>query len=57
MKEWLIPTADAEFVCAMEAVLDVYERPFDAEHPVVGLDESPQQLISEVREVLRTRKE
>ena len=33
----------------MEAVLDVYERPYNAEHPVVGLDESPQQLISEVR--------
>ncbi len=50
MKEWIIPTADADYVCAMEAVLDVYERPFNAEHPVVGLDESPKQLISEVRE-------
>lgn len=50
MKEWIIPTADADYVCAMEAVLDVYERPYDEEHPVVGLDESPQQLISEVRE-------
>ena len=49
MKEWLIPTADAEYVCAMEAVLDVYERPYDEENPVVGLDESPQQLVSEVR--------
>ena len=49
MKEWLIPTADAEFVCAMEAVLDVYERPYDEEHPVVALDESPQQLVREVR--------
>jgi DDE superfamily endonuclease len=33
----------------MEAVLDVYERPYNEEHPVVGLDESPKQLISEVR--------
>ena len=49
MKEWLIPSADAEFVCAMEAVLDVYERPYEEEHPVVALDESPQQLVSEVR--------
>lgn len=49
MKEWIIPTADAEFVCAMEAVLDVYERPYDEVQPVVALDESPQQLISEVR--------
>ena len=36
-------------VCAMEAVLDVYERPYNEEQPVIGLDESPQQLISEVR--------
>ena len=50
MKEWIIPTADADYVCAMEAVLDVYERPYNKENPVVGLDESPKQLISEVRE-------
>ena len=49
MKEWLIPTAEPEYVCAMEAVLDVYERPYDEENPVVCLDESPQQLVSEVR--------
>lgn len=49
MKEWLIPSADADYVCAMEAVLDVYERPYNEENPVVGVDESPQQLISEVR--------
>lgn len=49
MKEWLIPSADADYVCAMEAVLDVYERPYHEEHPVLGLDESPEQLISEVR--------
>ncbi len=50
VKEWIIPTADADYVCAMEAVLDVYERPYNADNPVVGLDESPKQLISEVRE-------
>jgi hypothetical protein len=33
----------------MEAVLDVYERPSDERHPVVALDESPLQLISETR--------
>ncbi len=49
VKEWIIPTADAEYVCAMEAVLDVYERPYNPDHPVIGLDESPKQLISEVR--------
>jgi transposase len=34
----------------MEQVLDVYERPYDSEHPVVCLDESPQQLIGEMRD-------
>ena len=34
----------------MEEVLDVYARPYDPDHPVVGLDESPQQLIGECRE-------
>jgi len=33
----------------MEAVLDVYERPYSKYYPVVNLDESPKQLISEVR--------
>ena len=33
----------------MEAVLDVYERPYDPLFPVVNLDESPKQLIGEVR--------
>jgi hypothetical protein len=41
----------------MEAVLDVYERPYKAHHPVVGLDESPKQLISQVRERFTDSKE
>ncbi len=49
VKEWVIPSADADYVCAMESVLDVYERPFNPRHPVVAIDESPQQLVSEVR--------
>ena len=52
----MIPTADADYVCAMEAVLDVYERPYDANNPVVGLDESPKQLISQVRETFTDSK-
>jgi hypothetical protein len=45
----VIPAATAEFVCQIEAVLDVYARSYDATHPVICLDESPRQLISEVR--------
>lgn len=34
----------------MEDVLDVYAEPYDPKHPVVCFDESPWQLIAEVRE-------
>lgn len=34
----------------MEQVLDVYRRPFDPAFPVVCMDETPRQLISETRE-------
>ena len=33
----------------MEQVLDVYKRPYDEDNPVVCMDESPKQLISEAR--------
>ncbi len=33
----------------MEMVLDVYMQPFNAEFPVVCMDESPKQLIKETR--------
>jgi hypothetical protein len=33
----------------MEHVLDVYKRPYDALFPVVCMDESPRQLIDEVK--------
>ena len=37
------PHAHAEFVCAMEDVLDVYTRPHDPARPVVCLDEISKQ--------------
>jgi hypothetical protein len=33
----------------MEMVLDVYKRPYDPNRPVVCMDESPKQLIAEVK--------
>jgi hypothetical protein len=33
----------------MEQALDVYKRPYDAQFPVVCMDESPRQLIDEVK--------
>lgn len=41
---------DAAFVAAMEDILDLYCQPYDAEYPVVCMDEKPYQLLSEVRE-------
>jgi DDE superfamily endonuclease len=49
----LPPEADAEFVCAMEDVLEVYQRPYDAKRPVVCLDEQSKQLIRETRRPIR----
>ena len=47
---WVIPPeADAEFVANMEEVLEVYERPFDPDYPVVCMDEQPVQLLKETR--------
>jgi len=34
----------------MEAVLDVYQRPYDARHPVVCLDETYKQLLKPIHE-------
>jgi transposase len=36
-------------VAAMEQVLDVYKRPYNKLKPVVCMDETPKQLIKEVR--------
>ena len=48
---WVIPPqGNADFAAAMERVLDVYRRPYDAAFPVVCMDETPRQLLSETRE-------
>jgi DDE superfamily endonuclease len=47
---WCIPPEhNAEFVCAMENVLETYKRPRDPQRPVVCMDEKPKQLIKETR--------
>jgi hypothetical protein len=52
-KGWCLPEGpSAEFVAAMEDVLEVYHRPYDPERPVVCMDECSKQLIGEVREPL-----
>ena len=43
--QWCLPPeANAEFVCNMEDVLDVYHRPHDPRRPQVCLDEASKQL-------------
>jgi hypothetical protein len=50
---WCIPPEqDAAFVCHMEQVLQVYQRPYDPRFPVVCMDEQPKQLIAEVSAAL-----
>ena len=47
---WCIPPEqNAQFVCAMENVLEVYKRPYDPMRPVVCMDEKPKQLVKETR--------
>lgn len=46
------PKQDAAFVWRMEAVLDLYEEPYDPKCPVVCFDERPCQLLAEVRDPL-----
>jgi transposase len=49
-KMWCIPQVDGTYVARMENVLDLYAEEADPMHPVVCFDESPTQLIGEVRE-------
>jgi transposase len=49
-KMWCIPRVDGEFVARMEDVLDLYAEKPDPKFPVVCVDESPIQLLGEVRE-------
>jgi transposase len=47
---WCIPKVDGAYVARMEDVLDLYSEEPDPQYPVVCFDESPTQLIGEVRE-------
>ncbi len=37
----------------MENILEVYKRPYDPKRPVICMDESPKQLISEIKEPIK----
>nr|VFK07757.1 MAG: DDE superfamily endonuclease [Candidatus Kentron sp. H]VFK07841.1 MAG: DDE superfamily endonuclease [Candidatus Kentron sp. H] len=46
------PKENAEFAACMEDVLEVYQRPYTPERPVVCFDEQPTQLIGETRQLI-----
>jgi len=47
---WCIPPEqNAEFVCAMENVPEVYHRRYDPKRPMVCMDETGKQLVKETR--------
>src|SRR5262245_478751 len=52
---WCIPQVDGEFVARMEDVLDLYAEQPDRTRPVVCFDESPTQLIGEVRQPIKAK--
>ena len=47
---WCIPKIDGEYVARMEDILDLYAEASDPTRPVVCFDESPVQLIGDVRQ-------
>src|SRR5947209_16953089 len=51
---WCIPQIDGTYVARMEDVLDLYAEAPDLKRPVVCFDESPTQLIGEVRQPIPT---
>jgi transposase len=46
---------NAEFVAAMEEVLDLYEEPYDEKRPKVNFDETSKQLIEETKVALEAK--
>jgi transposase len=52
---WCIPEVNGTYVARMEDVLDLYAEMPDPRRPVVCFDESPTQLIGEVRQPIPAR--
>lgn len=46
---WVVADLDDNYITKMEDVLEIYERPYDPEQPVVCLDEKPITLHADVR--------
>ena len=46
---WCVPELNEEYISKMEDALEVYEKPYNPDEPVVCLDEKPVTLHAEVR--------
>jgi hypothetical protein len=46
---WVVADLDDDYIAKMEDVLELYERPYDAQQPVICLDEKPITLHAELR--------
>ena len=53
---WCIPFITPEYKKRMLDVLEVYERPYNHQFPVVCLDEKNKQLLADTRATLRVRR-
>jgi hypothetical protein len=46
---WVVADLDDDYIAKMEDVLELYERPYDPQQPVVCLDEKPVTLHADLR--------
>jgi hypothetical protein len=46
---WVVADLDDDYIVKMEDVLEVYERPYDPQQPVICLDEKPITLHADLR--------
>lgn len=52
---WCIPTITPEFVVRMEEILDLYQKPYDPQEPVICFDEKSKQLLKDTRPIQRPK--
>src|SRR4030042_5362606 len=53
---WCIPTLTEEYIGRMEAILDLYNKEYDANVPTVCFGEKPLQLLEDTRAVIKANK-
>ncbi len=52
---WCIPKLDKEYITKMLDVLEVYERPYNPDYPVVCFDEKSKQLLADTRQSIAAK--